>query len=290
MRGLTLAPSTSTFLTAKLAVAPGSLSPVTTLSVSRVSASPSYSSVPSNLFTRQTGQTPAVRESSTQRDGTHDGGTAHSGGRWGTGGGYRAHGRGATTRAGQEIADDTVKEEAGAEAVEAVESYRAARSAPWGADLPKPFLRDLLHCLKGQRGWRGSRFRLVCAGWQVAHDEQCTRLQLKLWNPMRAALPCLERVTEVDVASVSEAVRSKPKGNRHQYDDEVAVAATLHLHLAKLRSLPSLTNLALDIPVAASTAVAIELGSLTTLTTVRVRRNLDLHWDRWEEDRAGGRA
>jgi hypothetical protein len=197
------------------------------------------------------------------------------------------------TNLSQETANETAKE-AGAEEVEevvdAVESYRAARATPWGAELPKPFLRDLLHCLKGQRGWRGSRFRLVCAGWQAAHDEQCTRLQLKLWNPMRAALPCLERVTEVDVASVSEAVRSKPKGNRHQYDDEVAVAATLHLHLAKLRSLPSLTNLALDIPVAAFTAVAIELGSLTTLTTVRVRRNLDLHWDRWEEDRAGGRA
>ena len=193
-------------------------------------------------------------------------------------------GGGATTR-GSRLRTTLVKE-VGAEAVE---SYRAARSTPWGAELPKPFLRDLLHCLKGQRGWRGSRFRLVCAGWQAAHDEQCTRLQLKLWNPMRAALPCLERVTEVDVASVSEAVRSKPKA-LHQHDEEVAVAATLHLHLAKLRSLPSLTNLALDIPVAASTAVAIELGSLTTLTTVRVRRNLDLHWDRWEEDRAGGRA
>jgi hypothetical protein len=68
---------------------------------------------------------------------------------------------------------------------------------------------------------------------------------------MPAALPCLERVTEVDVVSVSEAVRSKPKGqgqNCHQYDEEVAVAATLHLHLAKLRSLPALTNLALNIP------------------------------------------
>jgi hypothetical protein len=162
---------------------------------------------------------------------THDGGTAHS----------------------QEIADDTVQEEAGAEAVEAVKSYRAARATPWGAELPKPFLRDLLHCLKGQRGWRGSRFRLVCAGWQAAHDEQCTRLQLKLWNPMPAALPCLERVTEV--VSVSEAVRSKPKGqgqHGHQYVGEKAVAATLHLHLSKLRSLPALTNLALDIPVAGS--------------------------------------
>jgi hypothetical protein len=153
----------------------------------------------------------------------------------------------------QETADETMKE-AGAEeveAVDAVESYRAARATPWGAELPKPFLRDLLHCLKGQRGWRGSRFRLVCAGWQAAHDEQCTRLQLNIWNPM-PALPCLERVTEVDVLSVSEAVRSRPKGHGqhgHQYDGEVIAAATLHLHLAKLRGLPSLTNLTLDIPV-----------------------------------------
>jgi hypothetical protein len=60
-------------LTAKLAVVPGSLSPIITLSVSFVSAPPSYSSVPSNLFPRQTGQTLAReggRESSTQRDGT----------------------------------------------------------------------------------------------------------------------------------------------------------------------------------------------------------------------------
>jgi hypothetical protein len=182
-------------------------------------------------------------------------------------------------------ATQEASEEAGAEdAVDAVERYRAARATPWGAELPKPFLRDLLHCLKGQRGWRG-RFRLVCAGWQAAHDEQCTRLQLNIWRRMPAALPCLERVTEVDVPSVSEAVRSKLKpwagpsaGRRHQYVEEVSAASRLHLHLPKLRSLPSLTHLALDIPVAASAAVATALGSLTTLTTLRVRRNLDLHW------------
>jgi hypothetical protein len=124
-------------------------------------------------------------------------------------------------------------------------------------------------------GW----FRLVCSGWRAAHDQHCTALRIKLWNPIPAALPLLERVTEVDVSSASKTVRSGVKQGGHQYDEETAVAATLHLHLSKLRALPSLTTLTLDIPVAASGAVADALGSLTTLRKLSVRRNLDLDLD-----------
>ena len=146
----------------------------------------------------------------------------------------------------------------------AVLSYRAARATPWGSMLPEPFLRELLRLLN-QRTLGAlfcSFFRLVCSGWRAAHDQHCTRLQLKLWKPMPVALPHLERVTEVDVSG------SYPK-------DE----GTLHLSLCKLRALPSLTQLTLDIPVAACAAVATALGSLTTLRSVRARRDLDEDWD-----------
>jgi hypothetical protein len=83
----------------------------------------------------------------------------------------------------------------------------------------------------------------------------------------------------VDVSSASKTVRSGVKQGGHQYDEEIAVALTLHLHLSKLRALPNLTTLTLDIPVAASGAVANALGSLTTLRKLSVRRNLDLHLD-----------
>ena len=155
----------------------------------------------------------------------------------------------------------------------AVLSYRAARATPWGSMLPEPFLRELLRLLN-QRTLGAlfcSFFRLVCSGWRAAHDQHCTRLQLKLWKPMPVALPHLERVTEVDVSG------SYPK-------DE----GTLHLSLCKLRALPSLTQLTLDIPVAACAAVATALGSLTTLRSVRARRDLDEDWDWCDEDDDAG--
>jgi hypothetical protein len=149
-------------------------------------------------------------------------------------------------------------------AATAVESYRAARATPWGSALPPTFLRKLLIQLK-QRGWRGRRFRLVCAGWRAAHDEQCTRLDFRAMqlHETPATLPRLELVAALEIrciAAVAEGV--------------------LAAHLPKLQALPSLIALKIAIPYRLSPADARALGALTTLTTLTLTKlDLDLTHD-----------
>jgi hypothetical protein len=139
----------------------------------------------------------------------------------------------------------------------ALQSYRTACATPWGCSLPEPFMRDLLHRLKAQRGWQGSRFRLVCAGWRSAHDSHCTRLKRFSLHTTPALLPpSLARVTAVEAVALKE--------------------GELAAHLPKFRALPLLTNLKITIGSSASAADAMALGAISTLTTLTLSRNIVL--------------
>jgi hypothetical protein len=73
----------------------------------------------------------------------------------------------------QEMTDMTVQlqtETARLDAkAEAVEAYRAARTSQWGCELPESLLREVFSHL----AWRCKAVRLVCAGWNGAHDKRC---------------------------------------------------------------------------------------------------------------------
>ena len=116
--------------------------------------------------------------------------------------------------------------------------------------------------LIGEAGAHGSdaTFRLVSMGWKTAHDQQCTRMTIRLYHKMPKTLPSLPQVTEVDQPS-DDYGRS-----RCNYPRDGVLAA----YLPKLQSLPSLTSLKIQLPEALSKADASALGKLTTL------RSLDL--------------
>jgi hypothetical protein len=210
-------------------------------------------------------------------------------------------GGGATTR-GSRLRTTLVKE-VGAEAVE---SYRAARSTPWGAELPKPFLRDLLHCLKGQRGWRGSRFRL-CArasklhttssahGCSSSSGTQCL-LRCLAWSESRRWTSSLS----VRLFAPNPRDRGRTVINTTRRLPWLPRCTSTWPSCAVCRRSPTWHSIFLShreragsivfpSDATAAAAVATALGSLTTLTIVRVRRNLDLHWDLFGRDEVGGR-
>jgi hypothetical protein len=79
----------------------------------------------------------------------------------------------------QEMTDKTVQLQTDAARLdakaEAVEAYRAARTSQWGCELPEGLLGEVFSHL----AWRCKAVRLVCAGWNGAHDKLLPRLQFR---------------------------------------------------------------------------------------------------------------
>jgi hypothetical protein len=158
------------------------------------------------------------------------------------------------------------------------EEYRAARVTPWGSALPAPFLVELLSRLDAGLGdpysyplggsWR-SRFRLVSVDWKAAHDQHCPRLKLrKLGYKMPPSLPCFPSVTSVKATTLRTLFGLVNSGLCSPLD---------WAFLPKLlQRLPSLTELELQIPDALCTADTTALQSLTTLTSLKLYRTLDV--------------
>ena len=149
---------------------------------------------------------------------------------------------------------------------EAVAEYRAARTSPWGCELPESLLGEVFSRL----GWRCKAVRLVCAGWQGAHDKLLPRL--------RWLLP--------GGAFYGQAPLGLERVGGH-VENLLLNADRFVWFVSQLQSLPALTSLTLQIPDSLTAAAALALGSLTMLTSLELHRGADfelLLTDAFEEE------
>jgi hypothetical protein len=151
--------------------------------------------------------------------------------------------------------------------VKAVEEYRAARPSQWGSELPQALMVEILsHVGWGQPGC--AAMRLVSTAWCSAHDQHCPTMKFHSFHWAAGAagtLRSLQRVSSVTVdAGLAPAIQ----------------AGLIHC-LPQLQSLPSLTSLELRLPTRLTQPVACALGSLTMLTSLKLKREverLEMDW------------